>query len=50
MFFKKIKHFYKAVCNAKNIYEDAKKKEIERFKQTFAELIADENVDLNDTN
>lgn len=46
----KIKHFYKAVCNAKNIYEDAKKKEIERFKQTFAELLADENVDLNDTN
>ena len=46
----KIKHVYKAICNAKNIYEDVKKKEIERFKQTFAELIADENVDLNDTN
>ena len=27
-----MKHFYKAICNAKNIYEDAKKKEIERFK------------------
>lgn len=45
----KIKHIYKAVCNARNIYEDAKKKEIERFKEIFADLIKEENVDLNDT-
>ena len=44
----KTKHFYKAICNARNIYEDAKKKEIERFKIEFADLIREENVDLND--
>ena len=44
----KTKHFYKAICNAKNIYEDSKKKEIERFKIEFADLIKEENVDLND--
>ena len=44
----KTKHFYKAICNARNIYEDAKKKEIERFKVEFADLIREENVDLND--
>ena len=45
-----IKHFYKAICNAKNIYEDAKEKEIERFKVEFADMIRNENVNLNDTN
>lgn len=45
-----IKHFFKAICNAKNIYEDAKMKEIERFKIEFADLIKNEQVDLNDTN
>lgn len=44
----RIKHIYKAICNAKNIYEDAKKKEIERFKVEFADLIREENVDLSD--
>ena len=46
----RLKHFYKAICNAKNIYEDAKVKEIERFKIEFADMIKDENVDLNDKN
>ena len=46
----KLKHFYKAICNAKSIYEDAKKKEIERFKVEFADMIRDEALDLNDTN
>ena len=45
-----IKHFYKAICNAKNIYEDAKLKEIERFKVEFADIIREEGVDLNETN
>lgn len=45
-----IKHFYKAVCNAKNIYEDARLKEIERFKIEFADIIKEEGVDLNETN
>lgn len=38
----KIKHFYKAVCNARNIYEDAKVKEIARFKNEFKDLIEKE--------
>jgi ATPases with chaperone activity, ATP-binding subunit len=46
----KLKHFYKAICNAKNIYEDALIKEIEKFKVEFKELILEEGVDLNDKN
>lgn len=45
-----IKHFYKAICNAKNIYEDARIKEVERFKVEFADLIREEGVDLNEIN
>lgn len=43
-----IKDFYKAVCNAKNIYDDVKVKEIERFKEVFKDLIISEGVDLTD--
>lgn len=42
------KHFYKAVCNTKTVYPDVLKKEIERFKQVFAEHIKNENVNLDD--
>lgn len=45
----RIKHIYKAVCNARNIYDDARKKAIEKFKIEFADLIKEENVDLTDT-
>lgn len=45
----RIKHIYKAVCSARNVYEDAKKKAIEQFKVDFADLITEENVDLTDT-
>ena len=38
----KIKHFYKAVENARNIYDDAKKKEVIRFKEEFKDLIEKE--------
>jgi len=38
----RIKHFYKAVCNARNIYEDAKVKEKFKFKEEFKELIEQE--------
>ncbi|MBO4601371.1 MAG: ATP-dependent Clp protease ATP-binding subunit [Bacilli bacterium] len=38
----KIKHFYKAICNARNIYDDAKVKEVERFKEEFKDLIDQE--------
>ena len=43
-----IKDFYKAICNAKNIYDDVKVKEIERFKEVFKDLIVSEGVDLTD--
>lgn len=45
-----LKHFYKAICNAKSIYEDAKLKEIERFKIEFADMIKNENVNLSEIN
>ena len=43
-----IKDFYKAICNARNIYDDVKVKEIERFKEVFKDLIVSEGVDLSD--
>lgn len=44
----KIKHFYKAICRTQVVYEDAKVKEIAKFKELFKDLITEENVDLND--
>ncbi len=44
----KMKHIYKAVVNARNIYNDAKKKEIEKFKIAFKDLLAEENVNLDE--
>lgn len=44
-----IKHVYKAVCNARNIYDDARKKSIEKFKVDFSDLIAEEQVNLSET-
>ena len=44
-----LKHFYKAICNARNVYPDAKKQAIEKFKVDFSDLIKEENVDLTDT-
>lgn len=38
----KIKHFYKAICNAKNIYDDVRIKEIARFKEEFKDIISQE--------
>ena len=38
----KIKHFYKAICNAKNIYEDVRIKEQARFKEEFKDIIDEE--------
>lgn len=43
-----IKDFYKSICNAKNIYEDVKVKEIENFKVQFNDLIVAEGVNLDD--
>ena len=47
-YYYKMKHFYQAICNAKNIYEDVKIKEIERFKVEFKDLILEENVNLEE--
>lgn len=44
----KMKHIYKAIVNANNIYPDAKKKEIERFKVEFKDMLDAENVDLTE--
>ncbi|MBQ6285693.1 MAG: ATP-dependent Clp protease ATP-binding subunit [Bacilli bacterium] len=43
-----LKHFYKAICRTKVVYEDAKQKEIARFKELFKDIIAEENVDLSE--
>jgi len=42
------KHFYKAICNAKSVYDDVLVKEKERFKEEFKDYIVAENVNLND--
>ena len=44
----KLKHFYKAICRTKSVYEDSKKKEIENFKVLFKDIIEEESMDLND--
>lgn len=44
----KIKHIYKAIVNARNVYEDSKKKSIIKFKEDFKDLIIEEQVDLED--
>ena len=43
----RIKHVYKAIVRTKNIYEDAKVKELERFKTVFADLIKEENMSFD---
>ncbi len=40
-------HFYKAIKNAKNVYEDALKKEIVRFQEEFADLFYQEGVSID---
>ena len=42
----KIKHIYEAIVNARNIYEDSKKKDIERFKVAFEDLITEEGLEI----
>ena len=43
----RIKHFYYALRDARNIYEDSKKKDIEKFKEIFADIIKEENTILD---
>ena len=42
----RIKHIYEAVKNAKNIYPDSLKKEIEKFKVQFKDMLEQENVEI----
>ena len=42
----KIKHIYEAVKNARNVYEDSKKKDLEKFKVAFEDLIKEENLEI----
>ena len=42
------KHFYKAICNTKSVYDDVLVKEKERFKEEFKDYIISENINLND--
>ena len=44
----KIKHFLKAISRTKAIYDDTKEKEVARFKEEFADLLAEEHVNLKD--
>ena len=44
----KMKHIYKAIVSANNIYPDAKKKDIERFKVEFKDMLDEEKVDLTE--
>lgn len=46
----KLTHIYKAIVNAKNIYEDAKQKAINQFKIDFQDIIDEEKLNLNDIN
>ena len=43
----RIKHIYEAIVNARNIYPDAKTKEIAKFKEQFKELLDEEHVDIS---
>lgn len=42
----RIKNFYDAIKNAKNVYEDSKIKDIEKFKVMFKDIIEEENATL----
>ncbi len=46
----KIKHVFKAIKRTKSVYDDAKVKEIEKFKKEFADLIKEENFDPDTEN
>lgn len=43
----RIKHFYYAIRDAKNVYEDSKEKDIEKFKEMFKDIIKEENAILD---
>ena len=42
----KIKHVYDAIKSAKNVYEDVKVKELEKFKEEFKDIIQEEGAIL----
>lgn len=44
----KLKHFYKAIINTKNIYEDALIKEVAKFKEQFKDWAVEENLNFEE--
>jgi len=44
----KLKHFYQAIINTKNIYEDALVKEIAKFREQFKDWILEEGISLEE--
>lgn len=44
----KLKHVYKAIVNAKNVYPDARDKAVAKFKVDFFDLIQEENLNFDD--
>ena len=43
-----LQHVYKACMNFKNVYEDAKRKDMEKFKEEFKDILVEERVNLED--
>ena len=44
----KMRHIYQAIDNCKNVYEDSKKKDMARFKVEFADILREENTNLDE--
>ena len=44
----KMRHIYQAIANCKNVYEDSKKKDMARFKVEFADILREENTNLDE--
>lgn len=40
----RMKHIYSAIVNARNVYEDSKKRDIEKFKIEFADILREEGT------
>ena len=43
----RLRHFWLAINTCNSIYPDSRAKEVERFKVVFADLIKEENLDVN---
>lgn len=43
----RIRHFWMAINTCESIYPDSRAKEVQRFKSVFADIIKEENLDVN---